>query len=88
MNGRERLRAVIARELGQPVDALPDALSVRDAVPDSYALVELVLGLQERTGARIDGETMGEVVSVGDLLDVLLSKAGETGSAGADRRAS
>ena len=88
MSDRERLRTVIARELGQQVDALPDALSVRDAVPDSYALVELVLGLQERTGTRIDGETMNHVVSIGDLLDVFVTASGGTGSVEADRRAS
>ncbi len=73
MSPRERLRADIARELGQPVGALPDALGVRDVVPDSYALVELVLRLQELTGARLDGETMSRVVTVGDLLDVFTS---------------
>jgi acyl carrier protein len=70
MSPRERLRAAIARELGQPVGALPDALGVRDVVPDSYALVELVLRLQELTGVQLDGETMGRVVTVGELLDV------------------
>jgi hypothetical protein len=47
-----------------------------------------VLGLQERTGTRIDGETMNHVVSIGDLLDVFVTAGGGTGSVEADRRAS
>ena len=88
MSPRERLRADIARELGQPVGALPDALGVRDVVPDSYALVELVLRLQELTGARLDGEAMSRVVTVGDLLDVFAPTVPARDADGPVRRAS
>ena len=88
MSPRERLRADIARELGQAVGALPDALGVRDVVPDSYALVELVLRLQELTGVRLDGEAMSRVVTVGDLLEVFAPASQADNADGPVRRAS
>ena len=66
----ERIRTIIAAALGQPIECLPDSLPIGDAVPDSYAWVELVIGLQEEAGVQIGGEDMKTVVTVGDLIEV------------------
>jgi acyl carrier protein len=54
------------------LDSLPDALPIREAVVDSFALVELVIRLQEETGLQINGDDMRRVESVGDLISVFV----------------
>ena len=70
MRKHDDIRRLVAVELDQPVDSLPDALPIREAVADSYALVELVIRLQEETGLQISGDDMRHVESVGDLISV------------------
>lgn len=77
MSERDEIRRLIATELGQPVHSLPDALPIRETVPDSFALVELVIRLQEETGVHINGEDMQGVVSVGDLVGVFVDGSRE-----------
>ncbi|KPK60235.1 MAG: hypothetical protein AMJ59_07280 [Gammaproteobacteria bacterium SG8_31] len=77
MSQRDEIRRLIAAELGQTVHSLPDALPIREAVPDSFALVELVIRLQEETGVHINGDDMRGVVSVGDLVGVFVDGSRE-----------
>jgi acyl carrier protein len=66
------IRRLVAAQLDQPLDSLPDALPIREAVVDSFALVELVIRLQEETGLQINGDDMRRVESVGDLISVFV----------------
>jgi acyl carrier protein len=66
------IRRLVAAQLDQPPESLPDALPIREAVVDSFALVELVIRLQEETGLQINGDDMRRVESVGDLISVFV----------------
>lgn len=70
MTRPDYVRRLIAEELGQPEAGLPESLPIREAVSDSYALVELVIRLQEETGRHVSGEDMQGVLTVGDLVEI------------------
>ncbi|MDH3915700.1 MAG: acyl carrier protein [Chromatiales bacterium] len=72
MRKPDDIRRLVAAQLDQPLDSLPDALPIREAVVDSFALVELVIRLQEETGLQINGDDMRRVESVGDLISVFV----------------
>ncbi|UCC14846.1 MAG: acyl carrier protein [Gammaproteobacteria bacterium] len=72
MRKPDEIRRLVAAQLDQPLDSLPDALPIREAVVDSFALVELVIRLQEETGLQINGDDMRRVESVGDLISVFV----------------
>lgn len=75
MLDREAVRARMARTLGKPADVLADDAVLLAQVHDSFALVEMVIDLQDEFGVRLVGDDLMEVKTVGQLLDVVESKA-------------
>ncbi|MBW3565728.1 MAG: acyl carrier protein [Acidobacteria bacterium] len=71
---RQRLAKAIGRseeiERKRPIDELG---------VDSFALVDIIVRLQEELGVRIFQEDLAEVKTVGDLEDVFESRAKESG---------
>ena len=65
---RDTNHRLAAREAGDVSDALP----LRDLVADSFALVELVIALQDELGVRLSHEDLAHVDTVGDLVAVLV----------------
>ncbi len=68
----ETVRDVIAESLGCDVqDVTMEAKLVEDLGADSLASVELMMALEEATGATIDDEVMPEIKTVADVMKVL-----------------
>jgi acyl carrier protein len=71
--------ATVLKQIGEFLH-VHDAQLRRDAVladlvHDSFRLVELVIELQESTGARLDQEHLREVKTVGDLAALVAGRA-------------
>jgi acyl carrier protein len=57
-------------------DQVPLEALLTDIVPDSFALVELLIGLQEDLGIRLDQEDLAKIKTVGQLMQLLEAKVG------------
>ena len=71
----ERIRQVIAGFVKKPIEKVTDATQLIDLVQESFVLVEMVIDLQETFGARFGQEELSRVSSVGDLIDLVRSRA-------------
>jgi acyl carrier protein len=68
----ETVRNLIAETLGCDVEqVVDDAVLVDDLGADSLAIVELTMALEESTGISIDDEALGQIKTVGDVLNYL-----------------
>ncbi|MDX1432026.1 MAG: acyl carrier protein [Gammaproteobacteria bacterium] len=76
----ERTRECLATALGRAGEELGDALVLTDLVAESFALVEVVIQLQESLGIRLMQEDLREVATVGDLVRVCASRLAESGA--------
>ena len=65
----------MARFLKKPMGSLEEGNVLMDLVNESFLLVELVIELQEEFGLRLVQEDLRLVRTVGDLVQVLLSKS-------------
>jgi acyl carrier protein len=61
----------------QPDAVVESARFAEDLDADSLDLVELVMGLEERFDVSIPEEDLEGVASVGDAVDLVLSKASQ-----------
>lgn len=72
----EVLREVAVEVLAvDPASVTEEARFKEDLDADSLDLVELVMGLDERFGIRVEDEELDGVLTVGQALDLVLSKA-------------
>lgn len=72
----EVLREVAVEVLAvNPASVTEEARFKEDLDADSLDLVELVMGLDERFGIRVEDEELDGVLTVGNALDLVLSKA-------------
>lgn len=65
------VRDAICGFLGKPSSAAADDVGLMELVTDSFTLVELVIFLEQRTGLHATAEELRDVVTVGDLLELL-----------------
>ena len=73
----ERVRKVLAEQLARDVDEVTmEARFEEDLDADSLDLVEAVLGLEEELGVNIPEEEMEGVKTVGQAVDLVISKQG------------
>ena len=70
-----KIRTLIARSLRVPLDDVRDDATIKDLVDDSFALIDLIIELQEELGVRLVQEDLRGVASVGDLCAVLQRRA-------------
>jgi acyl carrier protein len=73
----ERVRKVLAEQLAREVDEVTmEARFEEDLDADSLDLVEAVLALEEAMGVEIPEEEMEGVKTVGQAVDLVISKQG------------
>ncbi|HJV03986.1 MAG TPA: acyl carrier protein [Actinomycetota bacterium] len=73
----ERVRKVLAEQLARDVDEVTmEARFEEDLDADSLDLVEAVLALEEELGVNIPEEEMEGVKTVGQAVDLVISKQG------------
>lgn len=69
------LQQIIEEERGEPLPSLDEKLQLRDQLGlDSVDLISLVMRLQQRLEIVLTDEELRQVVSVGDLLNVLQAR--------------
>ncbi len=78
MNNRERVRDKIAEILGHTSELILDDAELTSLVNSSFLLVEMVIELQEEFDVRFQQADMNEVATVGQLLDLVDSRMGES----------
>ena len=72
----DRVRAIIAEQLGVKLEEVTDAASfIEDLGADSLDTVELVMALEEEFGVEIPDEDAEKMSSVGDAIKYIESKA-------------
>ena len=71
----DRVRAIIAEQLGVKLEEVTDAASfMEDLGADSLDTVELVMALEEEFGIEIPDEDAEKMGSVGDAIKYIESK--------------
>jgi acyl carrier protein len=71
----DRVRAIIAEQLGVKVEEVTDAASfIEDLGADSLDTVELVMALEEEFGIEIPDEDAEKMSSVGEAIKYIDSK--------------
>ena len=71
----DRVRAIIAEQLGVKLEEVTDAASfIEDLGADSLDTVELVMALEEEFGIEIPDEDAEKMVNVGDAIKYIESK--------------
>ena len=72
----DRVRAIIAEQLGVKIEEVTDAASfVEDLGADSLDTVELVMALEEEFGIEIPDEDAEKMSSVGESIKYIEAKA-------------
>lgn len=69
-------REVISRFSGLPLSRLDDACPLSEIAPDSFAMVELLLALQDECELELSvpGDAVVEMATLGELLAALRSQ--------------
>ena len=71
----DRVRAIIAEQLGVKLEEVTDAASfIEDLGADSLDTVELVMALEEEFGVEIPDEDAEKMANVGDAIKYIESK--------------
>ncbi len=74
MNSLERLKSIIADQLGVDENTITEDTSLEDLGTDSLALVELVMSVEEEFNIEIADEDLETFKTVGDVLDYIAAK--------------
>jgi acyl carrier protein len=69
------VRTLIARSLRIPEHEVLEETLIKDLVEDSFALIDLVIDLQEELGVKLRQDDFRTVRTVGDLGCVLAKRA-------------
>ena len=78
---RNSLIGYLEEDLGEPVPSLDDDVHIREGLGlDSVDVVGLVMQVERQFRIRLATEELSQIVSVGDLLDLLQAKISEAGS--------
>ena len=81
MNLQEKVRSIIAEQLGvKPEQVTPQASFIDDLGADSLDTVELVMALEEEFGVEIPDEEAEKLITVGDAMKYIETKAGQKAS--------
>ncbi|MEV0359998.1 acyl carrier protein [Nocardia sp. NPDC050697] len=74
---RETLHSILAEDLDLPTaEITPAALLIEDLGLDSVAFAIGVVAIEERLGVQLTDREMAETASVGELEELVRSKAG------------
>ena len=72
----DKIKAKIASLLKQPISKLGDDTVLTDLVVESFALIEMVIELQEEFKVRLVQDDLKNVKTVGDLTSLIESRTG------------
>jgi acyl carrier protein len=76
-NAEERLRKIIAEQLGVSEDeVVPEASFIDDLNADSLEMVDLIISLEEEFGIQVSDEDAEKMKTVKDALDYLNDRLG------------
>ena len=81
MTNRENVREKIAEVLGHEPGKIADEAVLTDLVNNSFLLVETVIELQEEFNVRFQQADINEITSVGQLLDLVVTRLPDNGHA-------
>ena len=72
---RQSLLAYLEEDMGETIPALDDEINIREGLGlDSVDVVGLVMQVERQFRIRLATEELSEIVSVGNLLDLLQAK--------------
>ncbi|MDR3634821.1 MAG: acyl carrier protein [Isosphaeraceae bacterium] len=75
---RQSLRTYLEDDLGEALPAFDDGVNLREGLGlDSVDVVGLVMQVERQLRIRLATEELVQLVTVGDLLDLLLAKTSE-----------
>ncbi len=76
-NIEERVKAIIAEQLGTEVDQIkPESKFVDDLGADSLDVVELIMAFEEEFNIEIPDEDAEKIQTVKDVIEYIKSKTG------------
>jgi acyl carrier protein len=71
----DTIRQRIAETLQLPLDKLTDDRALTDVVRESFAMVEMVIDLQEEFNVRLDQAELKQLKTVADLTALVAAKS-------------
>jgi acyl carrier protein len=74
MTDKNQIKEKIASLLKQPISKLSDETLLTDLVVESFALIEMVIELQEEFKVRLVQDDLKNVKTVTDLTDLIESR--------------
>jgi len=78
---RQTLAGYLEEDLGEPVASMDDAIDIRAGLGlDSVDVVGLVMKVERQFRVRLAPEELTEIVTIGDMLNLLEAKLAEQAS--------
>ncbi|MBQ3219239.1 MAG: acyl carrier protein [Clostridia bacterium] len=75
MNTADKVKEVIAKQLGKSVDEITDDKEVvKDLGADSLDVVEMLMNLEEEYGITVPEEDAVNIKTVGDIVKIIDEK--------------
>jgi acyl carrier protein len=71
---------IFARETSLDPAALTSETVIRELGVDSLGMMNVMFGLEETTGVELQVEEMSEVITIGDLVHLIETKAATPGA--------
>jgi len=78
MNHAQLVKSSIAKRIFAPADQIRDDMMLADLALDSFALVELLIELEETSGIYLSAVDLGDLGAVGELIALIERKAAGT----------
>lgn len=80
------IKSRISATLQIPVSKLKDEAVITDLVTESFALVEMVIDLQEEFGIRLGQEDLKSITTIGSLTKLIAERSAASGASATSRR--
>ncbi|MBP3481239.1 MAG: acyl carrier protein [Clostridia bacterium] len=74
MSDFDKLKEILAEQLGVDEDSITAQTTIDDLGADSLDLVEAVMNIEEAFGVNIDDDEIENLKTVGDFLDYIANK--------------
>ena len=70
----QQIKARISATLQMPISKLQDDALIPDIVTESFAVIEMVIDLQEEFGIRLGQEDLKELTTLGSLTSLIAER--------------
>ena len=74
MSDFDKLKEILAEQLGVDEDSITAQTTIDDLGADSLDLVEAVMNIEEAFGVNIDDDEIENLKTAGDFLDYIANK--------------